>query len=465
MPAPGNPGTPQATDPALSPKAKRWLKIGGGALLALYILALLVEPGKEEPATARFQSAAAAKKEAESGASGAPKGLAAYAWIDTNRVDSSEPLTMWVTFENHTADAIHKLHFVQFNAPGFAVPECWYANTCMEGGEASATEHKLPDTLAAGESATVWAKLKPAAESGRYTVLAVFAWQQGKEDFRSAVSAGPVEVTAWWREAIQFVGKPLRELVQGLALPAVLILLGWYFQRRDKEREEARKVHDNEQDERRQIWNSLLPGLLENAQKYYMPVNRSVKNLLQASAKARTSKKATDAREYTYSLLICCRRFRAVREHLGGFHFKDRDGERVTVLAWTILNHHVDSRFALRDKDEMLDLLDPMESFARFEERFRHWGSKELVTKLETQAVAWLTGDAQGSFAEVEPVLEILRCVLDYEINRPFFYWYDTKEKLNATRCGDGLKKLPAEPAATVADIKTALTAYLAKEA
>ena len=210
----------------------------------------------------------------------------------------------------------------------------------------------------------------------------------------------------------------------------------------------------------RETRKALLPGLLEHTQRYYMPINRSVKNIL-AAAKEACAPGSTDQRQFAYWVLICCRRFRALREDLGGFHFKDRTGETVAVLAWTAFNDHVEKKFGLKRKDLALDLLQPNESFAKFEDRFENWGTGALFHGLEADATHWLQAGAPDNFAALEPLLTVLTCVLSFEMNRPFAYWYDEEEHFMTQECEAASKKLPAEPRQTIEKLKGKLDVYL----
>lgn len=438
-------------------------------LLGLFLLATqpaAAQPARDEPA---------------------PGGLVVSGQVERSRVAADDgPFTLWITFENRTAELVRELRFVgPFRTPGFVQLEaCWPSGVpaCRQDAGEGEDPIGLPADLSAGAAVTVRGDLKQQGRSGTFLLAGVYGWRdaQGRER-RGVVWAGPVEVTKNWTDWRARVTEDLPEVLTGVVLPVAkdlawpfaFFVLGWMFKAGEQWRAAVQ-----------QTWTQMLSKSHENSEHHYMPVSAAIygwRDRLEPKRpaeppptapplrpaeglRARLLRRAQGPREkggghvvaaeptpaaplaeeqideslYYFALLLC--RMQVLREKISGFYFKDRLGERIASDSWELLRERFEGRLPGSEGIEKAELLARLvsehDTFHEFKERL---GEEPVcahphAARRELWAVRQAFKDwiAQPDFEKLElPVAKLLEEVLDFEMNRPYEPWYNRRESFN----------------------------------
>lgn len=223
-------------------------------------------------------------------------------------------------------------------------------------------------------------------------------------------SLGPVMLEGDWDSA----RKAAKELLNAMALPFLLGALAWFLPYAAE-----RNSHEL------QTWNLLLPQSMEHATKYYLPVCSSIQKLARLRAE-----QPANHREALYAVLMLLRHMKALRENVGGLHFKNRRGEEAAAQWWVAVKFMTDKAFDTVERERALDAISTTESYSRFEERFQNWQTKARFVNLEADFQRWIAGPHKGlpKLDDCLPAFSMLRAILKHEANRPLEYWFRAPE-------------------------------------
>ena len=253
-------------------------------------------------------------------------------------------------------------------------------------------------------------------------------------------------------------------LIKDLALPVVLVVLGVFFQSRESKREHERHQTARERDLKSETWKQMLPESHTLAKEYYAPMAGSISGLLQAFDLALKEpdlgKRLPHLRRTFYFLMLLGKCLRVTSHKLGGLYFKDRVGEQLASTCCT------DYQLAFLPCDptkaeevrslfqHSLNRIDPRETFVAFKNKLDTQPTdsarvEALLNELELQANEATKKDLKDycealqatwkyfcdwhttpKAQEAIELLRALRAILNYEMNRPYEYWYDRVEKL-----------------------------------
>ena len=413
------------------------------------------------PAMTRPYAATAAPKLTTVTNSG---GLVVTFWTGSSRVyekSANKPVRIDLLFENRSSVPIKDFHFLDFRAPGFEEPadgKCWtdHHPSCFSdaaGGQTNPTE------LAAGKSRRFWADLYPAVSTGRFGFLAVYGWsqqlpQQKKSDphpiwiARSgSINLSAIEITSPLREA---VGTHIR-LLQSMAIPIVVGLLAAIFQRIDKARSE-----------RAEIWKEQLGRIFEYTRDHYLGIAREIQNLEIYHASSSFDR-------VPYHFLMFWIRMRLLRNAKGGWFLSTTEGEQLLAATWNLLFSHVQVHFGDMELENAMDELQgAVVSPSEYETLRSAPSPPATLPKIDAHLRLWGSGTSpktgkNDSFNEALALLSILKLVLKYEWDRPFFrYWYGKKDDFEMQRFKTQLRYVPKTPAADYTQFKAAEEAYSA---
>ncbi|MFL6414067.1 MAG: hypothetical protein ACJ74Y_00115 [Bryobacteraceae bacterium] len=441
----------------------------GGFVLGVILLRLL---GWSWPAMTRPYAASAAPKIATA----TSDKIAVKMWTGSGRVYSTcrdeQCVRVDFEFRNTSEQSIENLHFVDFKAPGFEeTGKCWpneqHYPSCVENSTAAS---KFPSTLEPGSSVHVWGQLRPSVATGRFGVLAVYGWSQKPKSgttmtsHSGSISLQPIEITSPLHEA---VGTAER-LMQGLLLPILLAFLAYYFQRSEKNREIRRaalekkqefrrarlerkrtQLHDaleTERTRRHEVWKEQLERMFAYTQEHYSHISRSMLVFIQ-------SPRDDDYRDKVfYQFLMLWLQVRALRERRGGWFFSTKTGEDAFASGWSILVSHLKAHLNYPGLELAVELVKQPESLIRFRKRFDKILHEEGDESARIQLMAiqenflhWVD-DSDNSFKGILALLEILRYILRFEWDRPFFgYWYGESPSFPFEECAAAFSRLPAE--------------------
>jgi hypothetical protein len=213
-----------------------------------------------------------------------------------------------------------------------------------------------------------------------------------------------------------------------MALPIILLVLGVQLNRvtakRDRRRaaveaaqEQIRKDREREQDEDQQIVRILLPKVMDLAGKYYLPMSGNAERFVLVSKSGMDKPE-----EPVFHLLNFFVIARALKDAAGGIFFKDLEGEKIFAGGNRILRAvTLQACGKEEDLNYTLDWLAALAPKGRWPRLADVQGEQEEGwTRLET----WLKGLSTDKAYAVRYLFNVLRGVLSYETNAPYFNWY-----------------------------------------
>jgi len=349
-----------------------------------------------------------------------------------------EQLRFTLTLRNKTGSPLSSLTLLVgpdgYQVQQVCVPDSEWESKCWNGWDLSHSGLELAPALPPGQSLTVWGYLRPTNTHKTAMVTVVLAWKPSnapKVAYSSATfSLGEnlvqSEINSRLVWLYDFFGKVL-------AIPMLLVLIGWGLDQISKRREERR---DQQQEKalRAETWKQMLPVSHSYSAKYYLPLSLAAEKFVHA---LRTNK----IRVAFFHLLQLQARMRVTRDEIGGFYFRDLRGETLAAECWrrqsvAILGSE-DSPFQ-KAMSAIMAKVQTSDSYQDFEDRFSgvaNTGSGFSDVAVET---AWKLFQGwtnnQIAVSEAAESLDGFIAVLDFESNRPFEYWYDTRPRLVATK-------------------------------
>ncbi|MFL6197307.1 MAG: hypothetical protein ACJ75H_24180 [Thermoanaerobaculia bacterium] len=388
---------------------------------------------------------------------GDSEGLVALAWVDEGEVSSSRALRLWVLFENRAKTDVQNLHFLVFYTPGFAkAGKCWTqgAPACRPPSGGGKPRLGLPKSLKSGESAVVFAELKPKSWYGYHGASGVLAWQDAAgKTWQRAVVLPAVPVSSDWGRLLASLGKSI-DLLKDLALPIALFLFGTYLQRRDKERESIEDERDRQQTLLRETWTLMLPKVHAYAETHYMPVYTSITAF----------RERTEENQRLFELLRLFRRLRKLGHTAGGLFFRDFEGEELAGETWSRFIARARSALSREDMDRAMTVVEPDENYALFLDKLEGRSTdpeagktSALLKRLQGSLASW---EKSASFPQDTAFLDLYGCILLYEMNRPYEIWYGKLAPLDTEKVAEAMGRLdPDDP--SLARLKKGLSDYL----
>ena len=402
-----------------------------------------------------------------------------------------EPFSFWVTIRNKTAQATSDIRFLRLDSTDYVVKEiCWYGakgETCWRPAatagaapgsfSASTSGIAIAANLASGQSLAFWGVLRPVRSHDSQTVTVLILWTNADASTSlSAVDLGRFSVPGAWQRfwaGLKEVINPFKDFV----LPAVLVWIGFGFQRRlqklederrkqaeeiaearrkqERELEDSRRKQEREieaarlkEDERRtqinQTWNKMLPQSHRLGTRHYMPISGTAletAKYLQLILEER--KKGAQADSQLLEKLkrrgyFCFLRLRRALFHLsthaGGFYFKNRVGEALLPISFIRFCDKYDQGCELVQKNlsALLQEMELNELFSTFLQKLDgEKGVKPEVHTLYQEGWEYFKDWTDSTSLESAlPFLQIFQAILIFEMNRPYEHWYGRQEKL-----------------------------------
>jgi hypothetical protein len=428
--------------------AKNKILIGVGLVVVISLLISVLFPRQENGVVApQFASSKAAEI----------PDVVVRAWYPSNRVVQDHGFTLEFELENRSDDEVRDIAIELPTGTAFTLLS-WSKWDGKRFQQVDTTKGPWINALGKRSSARFQCKLRPAIGSGSYALMAVYAFStpQGVRT-HSAVTVGPFQVTTAWRDNLRNFAAAIQTVLTTLILPISLGALAWYLphlassrEARERKTDEQRAKNERELAETRaqaqQTWNLLLPYSLQASQKYYLPACSAIGGLSYLYPQWENSKIDERRHEVMHALMMFLRHIRAARDELGGLHFKDRKGEEAAARCWKMLHELLLSRFTLRTREAVLDVLEPRESFARFCRRFEDYRTRGAFIAADEILKTWLEADPPPGterFGNYLPLFQLFRAILRYEVNRPLERWYGAlDDSSELEECVEGLEGL-----------------------
>jgi hypothetical protein len=339
---------------------------------------------------------------------------------------------------------------------------------CQTSDEFNANKKRLIGTLLPGQSVIVTGYLNPDSIHKAASLTALLEWALYDSTLPASglplarvVSLGEnqVQSATWWGRV------SIDEILKVLAVPALLLVIGAVVgllvntlnSLRDK------RAHKNEAERslRSETWKQMLPVSHNYAAKFYLPLS------LAAERFSKNLKKSNHRVAFFY-LLFSGKKVIATRNEIGGFYFKDLRGEALAANCWEkqrlACMGEEDTPFFLAVRAS-IDELEDIDSYEAFESMFASapggYFSSDSIQEAWTFFQTWVA--KKKEVEETIAYLDGFTAVLDYESNRPYQYWYDTKPRLVATNnTKELLRKILTSEKYSAEDIENYLSAVIA---
>jgi hypothetical protein len=284
--------------------------------------------------------------------------------------------------------------------------------------------------LAAQESVTVWGYLEATKASPKQIAFLTVSWD-GPGQSSKTIGLGEVESLSAPRAFFLFFSNNWE-----WTFPILLPILGFLGSLLLKRWARKRKTRAEELSYAQRTWSLMLKQAQTIGLKYYTPLNGSLQVLrdeFESYLIARTAA-ATDPNkiqkadhvltEACYDLLMLQRRLRKTLDEVGGYYFKDRDGE---LLADALYQKHkslLDFGSQLREKFSAASLeMKTTTTWAEF--------LVQISTPRNAIHIFWpefrqhMANVSAQVLEEEVRVLDAYAALLNYEVNRPQLYWYN----------------------------------------
>jgi len=402
--------------------------MGNRAKLPLVVLYCLVAC-----AVGSTQMAAAKTDKIERKQNCVPGNLQLQGGLAHQAVSVSESIPFWVTIKNNSACSASDLRLLAIYPGGLRLEEL--CSSSVSGLRCSRpnpeTGGRITETLSPGQTVTTTGTISVTGPT-RTLISLIIAWRSGDGwASQSSLAVGEVEA----QSALAKFASSAYQLLEKFALPLVVVAVTWAFgvisQRRDQRRQEQERVRAMREETLKQ----MLPESHRLATKFYMPLAGAIRGALEEIERylGEEDQGRKDQRGHSafwYALLVG-RRMKQLAADVGGFYLKDRVGE---VLVWACWgkwrkSYPGDTENVQRRYSEVLDQLSVHESFAVFLTKL---DDKEKTGELFRQGysdfLAWLK--SQRGEGTALRFLRALDAVLEFEMNRPYEYWYDHEEKI-----------------------------------
>jgi hypothetical protein len=457
-----NPAIPAKHSNRIAVRVLLW--VAAAMALAIFLRWLYVLPvdlSREIPESALFSSSP----------SDSDKAVSAQLWADRNKISPGQTLSVRLNFRNTSALPVSDLRLVDLQTPGFRII-----------GPTLQSPSSLPPFASATSPALT---LQPTTGQGRFRIALVFVWSNKKvAEARDVVSIGPIEILSeGQRRRLAFLRR-LATLFKDMTLPLVLAALGFWFQRRQSERDQVLKHAEwerdtrlkteqalrdknfkedqEERDRRHQIWASILPRFHELSERHYLPIVRSLRIVTEQWQGSDADDEKSS--EYLYQVLMLLRRMKYLRDEKGQIFFSDRTAERVVSISWRLIVERVKAEFTTAKYDAALRMIEPADTYLDFVEKAQKANNNLIYKDLLPKLRGWVTTEKQGKpsdFNQYIQVLNVLKASFYFEANRPFDeYWYGSKPDFGLKL--DILDGLPTDPSETTEALRQTLKQYIA---
>jgi hypothetical protein len=361
--------------------------------------------------------------------------------VSRSELQTGDTLRFWLTIRNNSDDDIEEILLSAESFSGFSIKsKCWRpigGASCVPSDlpatislpRASVQTNSLPASapqapealdvdriirrLRPGQTLSVWGELIPTMRQEKSQITAVLSFETNA-GVRSQVEVplGEVVVRNWL------------DRVSTLLWPSVGTILGAF----------AGYILKRWQDQRLQkteTWNKMLPESHRLAMAYYAPLDSAARLFIEDTRRYKKnastltrSKAKQNLRQSFYWWMMFSYRYRLMTREAGAFYFKDRVGEELTVSCFQACEvcYHNRDESRVRNYRKIRDFIDSnetldsflnkldgrMDAFPKFKDEWEHFESWVQTDACE-QALALLDGFCS---------------VLQYELNRPYEYWY-----------------------------------------
>jgi hypothetical protein len=381
--------------------------------------------------------------------------LEMHGGLDTPQVDAGQSVSFVVTITNTSPDTVRNVRVPFVGGSHVQLSAAWW---CAKPAGISVWNDlrgcRIADSLMPGQSATIFGTLMTSTPIVT-SVRAVVEWESPLVS-QSETPLGRLEIQDWRMRWI----RASIAAAQTLALPLVLVLLGFAFQWRLNKLEHSRQEHNqkladerserekrraeeaSERDKRRaeeaEVSRLMLPFTHKYTVEYYADLELAAREATQAIIKARATATPDSHLLDTafYEWLVLESRIRALNE-TAAFYFKDPTGES---LVFALLEAHSLVFLYQQPPEGGSSKLSPAQELEVRRTISRVAmnplpGTDAMLSRLESERTAgtgalldlanWFYSRVrQPDVAPSMTYLRAFRAVLVFEMNRPYSPWF-----------------------------------------
>jgi hypothetical protein len=325
----------------------------------------------------------------------------------TRDLDKGASAALTVTIINRSSQEL-VAPWVSIETPGFLIK----------------SKPVLRKPIASGASDLAVFNMVAGAGEGQFRSRVRAGWQSGSDRVEIALSP-PALVIRGRMAHFAWVGVALQGIAKDLALPIIVVILAALFKRAEE--------HDSRLKE---TWTSLLDKHHENARLYYAPLLSSIAEFRRDYGNYAKTNTPEDRRRAFYFFIVFLWRARRVFNNIGGFYFKNENGEQVLATSWNLVAQRSDAAFGGRTfRDAAIDKLsssDLAPGYARYQSRlsdtYPFADMEELFGEWHSTVPSRKQGDkfprTKFSLEEITGLLGLFTSVAMLELNRAYEYWY-----------------------------------------
>jgi hypothetical protein len=366
-----------------------------------------------------------------------PEGVLASGTMAESSATVGTSVNFVAALKNQGSGSLQELRLVHVEPPEYEVNRvCWLENGKDHCEAVTGNKVQLIQNIGAYQALTIWGTfcVKKPHDKGKLTLI--ISWKDESGSLSDlGIPLGDFTSQNWY----EYWGARFYGFIKDFAVPLVLLLMGFAYQSWDKKREQRRQDKDQERQQVLQTWNNMLPTSHRYATKHYMPVAAALNGVLdglkehqKASAAGNSGKADEWSKRAFYSMALLGKRLRHLGEAIGGFYFKDRVGEELASESLNSFRNHYywSTAVTVQNFSLLVDHVDVNETIGIFQQKFT--GMDPTIKPIFANAYAdfrtWL---GSPNYKESVDHLRAFLSVLEYEMNRPYEFWYDKKELLN----------------------------------
>jgi|GEM_PF-2463207 len=359
-------------------------------------------------------------------------------WVDDQRVRPGQTVTFWIAVHYPPATPpakplrISDVRILAMRYPNFGIPPaekgCW-TNAVLQCGEPSGS--KLTDVariVPQGGTRTFEGHLVAGPDLGRFGIAAVVGWKDAAGvEHRKPISIAPIAVARdWFQPTLRIL-----KAAQSLIIPLVTFCFGVWLSSHNAKRDLRLKAAQENRAMVQQTWTLMLPTSHRINTMYYMPISHAAAQIYQLQRKIGPSRFAAD--ECFYFLWRLHKMVADFIRKEGGWYLKNRRGEEIVAATWRVVRAWTDAFIAENTSDRAARFIRE-EAVSRFPEEqatfayfTAHLARRAPFPDLRTWFDAALT---RPDATNVMAIFELMEHVIDFEINRPYIYWYGGEDQM-----------------------------------
>jgi hypothetical protein len=393
-------------------------------------------------------------------------GVESSGGLSSPYVKNGGNVKFWVRVDNRSAKSLTNLRVVLVaGALPYKIESCWVGDPKVALGVDSALAcSALPQPVAASQVITIGGTIGATDQALPEMLSAIVEWDPAAARPSEQVSLGQLSSDGWpayWLEThttlISFFG--------AISLAGLAFLLRWIF-------ESGRRKTEIKRTQEAETWNLLLQESGRLSRDYYLPAHGALRAFVKQARACLEAKGANEpakpsgfrrlgaffkklfgvaekSEEKTepnprlafFYWALFERRMLRIRTRINGVHFKNRIGEDIVISAYTAYQ----KLFYVKKDERKRSILDALlgdmpvvntpTDFFQSLDGAKPFPPQPSYVKAWNMFEEWLKDQHDDSVSAIK-FLSVMEPVLNYELNRPYLYWYGSAEpiELDATQ-------------------------------